>query len=261
MRLRFLFRSVLAFLAVVSGVLILSGCKSEDAPADVPRVVSGSSNLTGLWRVVSTVGTTTQRTAATLVDGGAALAMNDCGLGYRTFALQRIGNALDGYYFSLADILVVNNDTMTYDYNSLSRDFTKMDKDAVYDMGSFTLASASFPTLNADSDVCVGFTDNGSEEGLILSTRINGELLRVTVNLTNNLRLGTFAIEPFGNAPATLTLDGAALQSLIGTDSAAVLQGTLKISKRGTVWVEGTATGTLDDEVTSVNISFRAETP
>lgn len=253
-------RAFIPFVLVSATTLSLTGC-GGGTPAEVPRAVTGSTNLTGLWRVVSKVGTTTQRTAATFVDNGATVTMNDCGFGYRNYALKRTGGVLEGYYFDLADIVVVNNDTMTYDYNTINRDFAKMDKDALYDMGNFSLSSASFPTVNATSDVCVGFTDSGSVEGLILSTRVNGEMLRITINLTNSLRTGSFAIEPFGNAPATVTLDGASLQTRIGTDSAAVLQGTLTITKRGAVWVEGTVTGLLDDEVTNINLSFKAETP
>ncbi|HVL02440.1 MAG TPA: hypothetical protein VM553_21620 [Dongiaceae bacterium] len=255
-------KAFLPFVLVSATALSLSGCGGgTQPPAETPRSVTGSTNLTGLWRVISKVGTTTQRTAATFVDSGANVAMNDCGLGFRNYALTRTGNALKGYYFNLADILVVGNDSLTYNYNNIDRDFEKMDKDAVYDMGNFSLSSAAFPTVNATSDVCVGFTDNGTEEGLILSTRVNGEMLRITINLTNSLRTGSFAIEPFGNAPATVTLDGAPLQTMIGADSAAVLQGTLTITKRGTVWVEGTVTGTLDDETTNISVSFKAETP
>lgn len=246
---------------LISTPLLLTGCGGSKT-TETPRAVTGSSTLTGLWREVSSVGTSTQRTAVLLVDKGAQVDMNDCALGYRDYALTREGSALSGYYFNLADIQVTNNDTLTYHYNNIDRSFAKMDVDPVYDMGNFTLTSPAFSTVTASSsDLCVGFIDNGSEEGLILSTRLNGEMLRITLQLTNSLRTGSFAIEPFGNAPATVSLDGAALQSLIGTDSATVLQGTLKISKRGTVWVEGTVTGTLDDEVTLIDLAFKAETP
>lgn len=258
MRASFTSLSSVVCLAVAS--MNLSGC-GGGTPADTPRAVTGSSNLSGLWRVVSKVGTSTQRTAATIVDNGATLIMNDCSLAYRNYALTRSGNQLSGYYFNLASITVTNNDTMTYSYNTIKRDFAKMDRDVMYDMGSFSIASPSFPTINSTPDVCVGFADNGSTETLTMSTRINGEMLRVSVSLTNSLRVGTFAIEPFGNAPATVTLDGAALNTLVGTDTISVLQGSLKITKRGTVFVEGTITGTLDDTATTVNMAFKAEMP
>ena len=241
--------------------LNLAGCGGSSPPADTPRAVTGSSNLSGLWRVVSTVGSSTQRTAVTVVDNGANLTLNDCSLGYRNYALTRSGNQLAGYYFNLAPLLITNNDTMTYDYNTINRDFAKMDRDVLYDMGNFTISSAAFPTVNATSDICAGFTDSGSAESLILSTRINGEMLRLTITLTNSLRVGSFEIEPYGNAPATVNLDGAALNTMVGTESVSVLQGTLKITKRGTVFVEGTVTGTLEDTATSINIAFKAETP
>lgn len=254
--------SLSPIVCIVLASLSLAGCGGGEAPpADTPRAVTGSSNLSGLWRVISKVGNSTQRTAATIRDNGANLSMVDCSLGYRNYALTRDGNQLDGYYFNLAPINITNNDTMTYSYNTIQRDFAKMDRDVLFDMGNFTVSSPAFPTVNATSDVCVGFNDSGSEESVILATRINGEMLRLTISLTNSLRTGTFNIEPFGNAPATVTLDGAALNTMVGTESISVLQGSLKITKRGTVFVEGTVTGTLDDTVTSVNMSFKAEMP
>lgn len=241
--------------------LTLSGCGGEEVPADTPRAVTGSSSLSGLWRVVSTVGVSTQRTAAVIVDNGASLTMSDCSLAYRNYALTRSGNQLAGYYFNLAPIQIINNDTLTYNYSTIDRDFAKMDRDALFDMGTFSISSPAFTTINASSDVCVGFSDSGSEESLIMSTRINGQMVRIVVSLTNSLRVGTFDIEPFGNAPATVTLDGAGLESRVGTDSISVLQGSLKITKRGTVFVEGTITGMLDDTTTNVSITFKAEMP
>ena len=257
---RFSASSLTPVFCIALASLSLSGCGGGET-ADTPRAVTGSSNLTGLWRVVTKVGVSTQRTAATFVDSGANVAMNDCSLAFRNYALTRSGNELSGYYFNLAPIIVANNDTLTYDYSTVNRDFAKMDKDALYDMGKFSLSSSTFSTLNITSDVCTGFTDSGSVETLIMSTRRNGELLRMTVSLTNSLRVGTFDIEPFGNAPATVTLDGNAMETLVGTDSASVLQGTLKITKRGSVFVEGTITGTLDDTTTDISITFNAEMP
>lgn len=248
-----------AILSIAS--LMLAGCGGSTA-TDTPRVATGTTNLSGLWRVTQSIMTTTQRTAVTVVDNGGDLTLNDCNLGFRNYALTRSGNELAGYYFNLAPIMVTDNEHMTYDYSNIHRDFEKMDKDAVYDMGTFSVSSPAFTTINANaSDVCVGFADSGSAQSLILSTRINGELMRVTVNLSNSLRVGSFAVEPFGNAPATVTLDGNALQPSIGVSSAAVLQGTLKITKRTNVWVEGTVTGILDDNTTNVDIAFSAEMP
>jgi len=246
---------------ILLAVFGLGGCGGDAMPQDTPRAVTGSTSLTGLWRVISNIGVSTQRTAVTVVDNGSTLTMNDCGLAYRNYALSRSGNQLSGYYFNLAPILVTNNDTMTYNYSTIDRDFAKMDRDPLYDMGSFSISSPAFSTINASSDVCVGFSDSGAEESLIMATRINGQMVRIAISLTNSLRLGSFAIEPFGNAPATVTLDGEGLQTLIGADSSSVLQGTLKITRRGTVWVEGTVSGLLDDAVTDVAISFRAEMP
>lgn len=254
--------SLSSVLCIALASLTVAGCGGgETPPADTARSVTGSSNLSGLWRVVSKIGTTTQRTAATIVDNGSNLSMVDCSLGYRNYALTRDGNELNGYYFNLAPITVTNNDTMTYAYNTIKRDFAKMDRDVTFDMGNFTISSPAFPTVNASSDVCVGFGDSGSAESLIMATRINGEMLRLTINLTNSLRTGTFNIEPYGNAPATVTLEGAALNTMVGTESVSVLQGSLKITKRGTVFVEGTVTGTLEDTTTNVNMSFKAEMP
>lgn len=261
-------KSLVPFLVISASALFISGCGGGEPPppAETPRNATGSTNLTGLWRVVHKVGPSTVRTAATFVDNGANVIINDCSLGYRPTELDRVTEdgivKLEGYYFNLAPIVVGTNDKMTFDYSNVHRDFLKMDKDAVYDMGSFSLSSASFTTVNAASnDVCVGFTDSGTEEGLILSTRVGGKMLRISINQTNSLRTGTFAIQKFGNEPATVELEGVALETMIGTDSAEVLQGTLKITRRGTVWVEGTVTGMLDDMTTNVNISFNAEMP
>ena len=246
------------FMFTSVAILGLQGCGGD---TDTARSVSGSANLTGLWRVITKVGISTQRTAAVIDDDGATVSMNDCGLAFHNYTLSRDGNELSGYYFNLAPIKVVDNDTLTYDYSTINRDFAKMDRDALYDMGNFTLGSDAFSTINATSDVCTGFTDSGSVETLVMATRRNGQMLRMTISLSNSLRVGTFSIEPFGNAPATVTLDGEALQSLLGTDSSAILQGTLNISKKGSVFVEGSITGMLDDEVTNVTISFNAEMP
>ena len=256
---RYSISSLASGVCIALTALSLQGCGGGDT--DTPRATTGSTNLTGLWRVVTKIGVSTQRTAATIVDSGADLAMNDCSLAYRNYALTRSGDELSGYYFNLAPLVVVNNDTLSYDYSTIHRDFAKMDTDALYDMGNFSLSSPAFSTVNVASDVCVGFTDSGSEETLIMATRRNGDMLRLTVSMSNSLREGSFAIEPFGNAPATVTLDGTALETLVGTDSASVLQGTLKITKRGSVFVEGTISGTLDDETTAINVSFKAEMP
>ncbi|MCG8538025.1 MAG: hypothetical protein MI808_23305, partial [Pseudomonadales bacterium] len=72
---------------------------------------------------------------------------------------------------------------------------------------------------------------------------------------------GTYEVEPYGNQDAMVIFSGShwIATTLTGYDE--ISDGTLTITKRGNVWIEGHVQGVLRNGITPINVEFNVETP
>lgn len=243
------------------GSLLLSACGGQEAPPDQPRLASNSPNKQGLWRMIEEFDGEIFYSTVIVEGTGNNVKLTDCSRAFETDSLALSGNTYSGYNHDLAPLTVINNDTLRWNYLSQTRQFEKMDVLAKFNMGEFTLRSPLLPDVSGGSLVCVQFSKTDLGEVMVLGTRILGNALMITINMQGGFREGTFSIDPYGNEDAMVILAGAhwVYTTLSAHDE--VSAGTLTITKRGNVWIEGELNGVLRNGITPVRVNFKAETP
>ena len=247
---------------VVSSTLLLPGCGGEETPPDdVVRKTSGSSNTLGLWRIMEDFQGETFYSTALIQGTGNNVIMTDCSRAFEADSMTRQGNLYSGYNHDLADLVVVNNDTMEWHYDNQTRRFEKMDTLAQFNMGEFNVSSPLLPDVVASNLVCVQFSETDLGDSLVLTTQVLGRPLLVTIRTEGPLQEGTYNIEPYGNEDAMVIFSGSHWANTTLTAYDEISQGTLTIHSRGNVWVEGELQGVLRNGITPVRVTFNVETP
>lgn len=247
---------------VVSSTLMLQGCGGEEVPPDdVVRKTSGSSNTQGLWRITEDFQGETFYSTAVIQGTGNTVTMNDCSRAFEVDSMTRQGGVYSGYNHNLADLQVLNNDTMRWSFDNQTRRFEKMDTLAQFNMGEFNLSSPLLPDVVASNLVCVQYSETDLGDSLVLTTQVLGRPLLVTIRTEGPLQEGTYRIEPYGNEDAMVIFSGSHWASTTLTGYDEISQGTLTIHSRGNVWVEGELQGVLRNGVTPISVTFNVETP
>ena len=243
--------------------LLLSACGGEDvAPDDVVRKTSGSANLQGLWRMSeSFVGGEVFYSTLLIQGTGNAATMTDCSRAFEADELTRTGNQVSGYQYDLAPLQVLNNDTLRWQFDNQTRHFEKMDTQAQFNMGEFSVRSPLLPDVVASNWVCVQFSETDRGDVLVLTTHVLGQPLLVTISAEGRLQPGTYQIEPYGNEDAMVILSGRHWANTTLTAYDEISTGTLTIRSRGEVWLEGELEGVLRNGITPIQVSFNVETP
>ena len=248
-------------LLLVSGSLLLSACGGEEIPPDEPRLATGSANKQGLWRMTEEFDGEKFYSTVMLQGTGSSVTMTDCSRAFEVDSLKLSGGAFTGYNYDLAPLEVLNNDTMRWTYLTQTRNFEKMDVDPQFDMGSFTLKSPLLPDVSASKVVCVQFSETDQGEVMVLSTRVLGNSLLITINVEGGFKTGSFSIDPNGSGDAMVILAGTHWVYTTLSSHDEVSTGTLTIKKRGNVWIEGELKGVLRNGITPVTVTFNVETP
>ena len=246
---------------LLSAASLLPGCGGSTNPTDTPRVATGSKNTQGLWRITEKFDNETFYSTALIEGTGSTVAMTDCSRAFASDSLTRSSNQYTGYTHDIAPLTIINNDAMTWTYDNQTRDFEKMDVNPQFNMGNFTLSSSLLPNVVASQLVCTQFSTSDQGESLVLTTRVLGNPLLITIRLKNGFKVGTYNISPYGDEPTMVIFSGPhwALTTLLAYDEVAT--GTLTIKSRGNVWIEGELQGQLLNGNQPVNVSFNVETP
>lgn len=247
---------------LVSSVLMLPGCGGEEqAPEDVVRKASGSPNKQGLWRMTEEFDGETFYSTLLVQGTGNSVTMTDCSRAFEADSMQLSGNSYSGYNYDLAPLQVINNDTMRWSYTNQNRQFEKMDTNPQFNMGEFRVSSPSLPDVVASNLVCVQFSETDHGDVLVLTTQVLGHPLLVTITVDGSLREGNYNIEPYGNQDAMVIFSGShwANTTLAAYDE--ISDGTLTITSRGNVWIEGELQGVLRNGTTPISVTFNVETP
>ncbi len=245
----------------VGAGMLLAACGAGEDPVDKPRIASGSANKQGLWRMIEDFDGERFYSTVLMEGTGTNVVMTDCSRAFESDNLRLSGSAYTGYNHDLAPLNVVTNDSMRWSYLNQSRTFEKMDVNAQFNMGTFTLKSPLLPDVSASNLVCVQFSETELGEVMVLSTRVMGRSLLITINMSGGFREGTFGIEPNGNEEAMVILSGShwVVTTLSAHDE--ISAGTLTIKKRGNVWIEGQLSGVLRNGITPISVTFDVETP
>lgn len=254
-------KSMTSMILVLGAGVFLSGCGAGEAPADTPRLATGSTNKQGLWRMVEDFDGEKFYSTVVVQGTGNSVTMTDCSRAFEVDSMKFASGIYTGYNYDLAPLTVINNDTMRWTYLNQVRNFEKMDVDPLFDMGSFSLVSPLLPNVASAKLACVQFSKTRDNEIMVLATRVLGNSLLITINMKDRFRVGRFAIDPHGAEDAMVILTGEhwVLTTLSAHDE--VSSGTLTIKRRGNVWIEGEVNGVLRNGVTPVRITFNAETP
>ena len=247
---------------MVASTVVLPGCGGEETPPeDVVRKTSGSNNTQGLWRIIEDFQGETFYSTAVLQGTGNAVTMTDCSRAFEADGMTRQGSTYSGYNHDLAELQVLNNDTMRWSFDNQTRRFEKMDTLAQFNMGEFNLSSPLLPDVVASNLVCVQFSETDLGDSLVLTTQVLGRPLLVTIRTEGQLQEGTYNIEPYGNGDAMVIFSGSHWANTTLTAYDEISQGTLTIHSRGNVWVEGELRGVLRNGITPIQVTFNVETP
>lgn len=247
---------------MVSSLLVLPGCGGEQQPQDdVVRKTSGSPNKQGLWRMIEEFDGETFYSTVLVRGTGNSVTMNDCSRAFEVDSMTLSGNQYSGYNHDLVPLQVLNNDTMRWAYTNQSRQFEKMDTNPQFNMGEFRVSSPLLPDVVASNLVCVQFSETDQGEVLVLTTQVLGHPLLVTITADGGLSEGSYGVEPYGNQDAMVIFSGShwANTTLTGYDE--ISDGTLTITSRGNVWIEGEVQGVLRNGTTPISVTFNVETP
>ena len=241
--------------------LLLAGCGAEQAPEDVVRKASNSANTQGLWRMSETFDGETFYSTVMVKGTGNNVVMTDCSRAFEVDNLVRSGSAYSGYNADLAPLQILNNDTLRWSFSNQTRKFEKMDTLAQFNMGEFELSSPLLPDVVASNLVCVQFSETNQGEVLVLTTQVLGNPLLITLKMDGPMEEDTYEVEPYGNKDAMVIFSGShwIATTLTGYDE--ISDGTLTITKRGNVWIEGHVQGVLRNGITPINVEFNVETP
>ncbi len=249
-------------LVLFATCLTLVGCGAEQTPPeDVVRKASGSSNTEGLWRIIEEFDGETFYSTLIIEGTGDNTTLTDCSRAFESEQITLQGNQYPNYNHNLAPLQLINNDTMSWSFDNQTRQFEKMDTLAKFNMGEFEVSSPLLPDVSASNLVCVQFSETDQGEILVLTTRVLGRPLLVTIKMDGSIREGTYQIEPYGNQDAMVIFSGShwIATTLTGYDE--ISQGTLTVHSRGEVWIEGEIEGVLRNGITPISVSFNVETP
>ena len=256
-----IFTRALPGLLLASALTALPGCGGNTTHTDTPRVATGSTNTQGLWRMKEQFATETFYSAAIVEGTGNNPTITDCSRAFEADKLTLNGDHYDGFDYDMAPLNIVNNDAMTWNYNNQTRSFQKMDENAQFNMGTFTLTSTLLPSVVASKLVCTQYSTGDKGESLVLTTRVLGKPLLITIRMKDGFKVGTFNISPYGDQPAMVIFSGPywATTTLLAYDD--IASGTLTIKERGKVWITGNLSGQLLHGKKSVSVNFDVETP
>ena len=252
-----LWASVLVF----SAALLLPGCGGTTAPKDEPRVATNSANKQGLWRMTEDFQGETFYSTVMIQGTGSNVTLTDCSRAFEVDNLKLSGSSYSGFNYDLAPLQALSNDSLRWTYNNQTRNYQKMDVNAQFNMGSFTLKSSLLPDVVASNLVCVQFSETAQGEVMVLSTQVLGNPLLITINMQDGFAKGVFKIEPYGNERAMVIFSGAHWVKTTLMNFNEISSGTLTITSRGRVWIKGELQGVLRDGTTPISVTFDVETP
>ena len=248
-----------ATVVVLSAALLLPGCGG--GTTEKPRVATNSANKQGLWRMTEEFQGETFYSTVLIQGTGTDVNLTDCSRAFEVDKIKLSGSSYAGFNYDLAPLQVLNNDSLRWTYNNQIRNYQKMDVNAQFSMGSFTLKSSLLPDVVASNLVCVQFSETAQGEVLVLSTQVLGNPLVITINMKNGFQQGVYKVEPYGNERVMAIFSGAHWVKTTLMDFNEISSGTLNITSRGQVWIKGELKGVLRDGVTPVTVTFNAETP
>lgn len=251
--------------ALILPTAILAGCGGGTV-VDERREASGSSNLTGLWRLnleASQTGLSAEANATfTLLDQGSTVSMVSCA-DRETVTLSRNGSTLSG--LPTGESSIVNNDTFTASNNLGDSVATKMDTSATFDMGSFTVSGGDLGSISS-SNICVQ-SDNAAILGvtnldhIYAITLLDGEILTIDITRTSNLSTGTFDVNTdMSNGGVQISMSSPALVDRVSRREMDLRDGTITITKDNDVWFNGNFSANMPNGQT-VSGSFVWEKP
>jgi hypothetical protein len=253
---------ILAVVLMVSASLLVASCGGEQQPQDdVVRKATGSSNKQGLWRMIEEFDGETFYSTLLVQGTGSSVTMTDCSRAFEVDSMQLNGSSYSGYNHDLAPLQVINNDTLRWSYTNQTRQFEKMDVHSQFNMGEFSLSSPLLPDVDASNLVCVQFSETDQGEVLVLTTQVLGHPLLVTINMKNGLVEGTHNVDPYGNERAMVIFSGSHWANTTLTAYDEISSGSVTISSRGNVWIEGEVQGVLRNGITPIHVAFNVETP
>ncbi|MCG8311661.1 MAG: hypothetical protein MI976_00455 [Pseudomonadales bacterium] len=239
--------------------VFLTGCTGEEK-IDEPRVATGSSDTTGLWRVTESQHGDTFYSTVLIEEKNGGLELTDCSRSFVKEALSREGNSFSGYNEDLAPLNIINNDRMQWFYDGQIRQFEKMDVNPEFDMGTFSFTEYYLININANRVVCVQFSETDNGETLILTTEVLGSPFLITIRMKDGIEEGSFDIDPYGQERAMVTFSGGYWSATTLKAYGDVGRGTLTINRRGNVLIEGEIDGVLANGITPITVSFDVET-
>lgn len=239
--------------------VLLTGCTGEEK-LDEPRNATGSSDTTGLWRVTESQHGDTFYSTVMIEEKNGKLTLTDCSRSFVEEGLSRQGNSYSGYNEDLAPLNIINNDKMQWFFDGQTRQFEKMDVNPEFNMGSFSFTEYYLININANRVVCAQFSETESGEALILTTEVLGSPFLITIRMKDGIEEGSFDIDPYGQERAMVTFSGGYWSATTLKAYGDVGRGTLKISKRGRVLIEGEIDGVLANGITPISVSFDIET-
>lgn len=251
-------RSLGAMLMAGIAATTLTGCQEEG------RVVTGSSDLNGLWRMTmkdTRAGTGLELGfTATVVDQGNSVTMKSC-VERSVDQLNRVGNTLSPS--PNGDIQIVNNDEMTAEGDMGPVEFQKMSVTPVFDLSSLRVMSTRIPPLQS-ADVCTTtvvakMVGMSALETLTAYAPYQGSVLAVEFSKIAKFSIGDYSVGPV-DSDVTVALESSAFESIYKSSRIDLQDGTLTITERSGVWIKGELDAYLPDNQ-AVSLEFELEMP
>jgi len=247
--------------------ILFAGCGSEPVENNDQRATTGSTNLTGLWRVNVTspaVGIRAySNSSLTLVESANGLIMTDCAT-RESLELSTQNGRIVGLSVDL--LSVDNNDTMSARSNDVGvTDASKISRSARFDMGNIQL---TLPNLGgfSSSDLCtfsvvVTYLGDSVSDSITASTLYDGTPLSINISMLGTFDVGTFDVaENVSDAEAGVYLASNRFVSSFDTNRLALTSGTLTVSENSGSWIKGFFNGTISNG-NALSGSFSFEKP
>jgi len=266
-------RSKYSISALLTSIL-LAACGGSDGGDDGDaRYTTGSSNLTGLWRLNSNMEIAVMKRSLnmsfTLRETSGGLTMTDC-VTRQDFSL----NYVDGFIeelpvgLGLGVFTVVDNDTMSASDEGMNTGSSKMSTAAGFDMGEMSLTTPEMGSKDY-TDVCVE-SSNMAVMGDVVTDSVaatsiyNGAPFSLVLTSPQDITVGEYDItrfpDPEEGGGIVVGLTGEAISTLYGTAEIALDSGTLTVTKYSLTEFDGTFTGTLSNG-SAISGSFGLEFP
>ncbi|MDX1695547.1 MAG: hypothetical protein R3208_17415 [Ketobacteraceae bacterium] len=238
-----------ALLTVVPSMLLV-GCGGEER-----RSVTGSSDLTGLWRTTLTsaqIGLDADSNISYLLDESSqGLFMTSC-INRTRIELERDGNTIKG--LPVGDTTVVDNDTVRGSGDFGNSRGSKIALPLIFDMGTLSINGSGMGN-NTFTDLCIISSDakvlgKTTYEEYSAATLFKGETLELRLRIMANIGAATYSLvrEPAARE-ASLVIRSQALIDVYNRTEVALRDGTVTITEDSNVWLKGNYSGVTPDGV------------